>query len=155
MRRAALAACLLPTLLCGADYERDIKPLLQERCFACHGALKQKAGLRLDTVALMRSGGDEGDVLKAAHSLLVERVTATDEHDLMPPEGEGARFNAEQVALLREWIAAWVAWTGWLQMRDADRSRLLQQSRDLVAQTTARALTQQQARMKERLALPA
>ena len=52
-------------------------------------------------------------------------------------------------------IAAWVAWTGWLQMRDADRSRLLQQSRDLVAQATARALTQQQARMKERLALPA
>ena len=33
------------------DYAKDIKPLLKERCYACHGALKQKAGLRLDTVS--------------------------------------------------------------------------------------------------------
>ncbi len=105
-RRVVILASVLPSLLHAVDYERDIKPLLQERCFACHGALKQKAGLRLDTVAFMRAGGDEGDVLQAEHSLLIERLTTTDEHDLMPPEGEGARFNAEQVALLREWIAA-------------------------------------------------
>ena len=34
------------------DYAREVKPLLKERCYSCHGALKQKAGLRLDTVAL-------------------------------------------------------------------------------------------------------
>ncbi len=105
MRRAVLACLLLPSLLPAADYEREIKPLLHERCFACHGALKQKAGLRLDTVTFMRAGGEEGDVLNGEHSLLIERVTTTDKHDLMPPEGEGARLSEEQVALLKQWIA--------------------------------------------------
>lgn len=106
MHRAVFACLLLPSLLPGADdYEREIKPLLHERCFACHGALKQKAGLRLDTVAFMRAGGDEGDVLSRERSLLIERVTTADKHDLMPPEGEGARLSEEQVALLKRWIA--------------------------------------------------
>ena len=39
------------------DYLTQIKPLLRERCFSCHGALKQRAGLRLDTVQLMVRGG--------------------------------------------------------------------------------------------------
>ena len=51
-------------------------------------------------------------------------------------------------------LAAWFAWTGWQQSRDAQRSRLLQQARDQVAQSTARALSQQQARLGERLASP-
>ena len=38
------------------DYLRDVKPILKGRCFACHGALKQKAGLRLDTAALDPQG---------------------------------------------------------------------------------------------------
>lgn len=67
---------------CGAaDYERDIKPLLRGRCYACHGALKQKSGLRLDTVALMRKGGESGEVLMAGQpgrSLLIERVAEKD-----------------------------------------------------------------------------
>ena len=42
------------------DYVRQIKPILKERCFACHGALKQKAGLRLDSGTLIRKGGDGG-----------------------------------------------------------------------------------------------
>ncbi|HIG31019.1 MAG TPA: hypothetical protein EYQ50_25745 [Verrucomicrobiales bacterium] len=44
-------------------YLRDIKPLLKEKCFACHGGLKQKAGLRLDTAALIIKGGDSGSVI--------------------------------------------------------------------------------------------
>jgi phosphomannomutase/phosphoglucomutase len=52
-------------------------------------------------------------------------------------------------------IAAWVAWTGWQQMRDAQRGKALQQTRDLVAQATARSLAQQQSRLRDRLALPA
>ncbi|HEU4992910.1 MAG TPA: phosphomannomutase/phosphoglucomutase, partial [Luteimonas sp.] len=52
-------------------------------------------------------------------------------------------------------IAAWLAWTGWQQMRDAQRGQALQQTRDLVARGTERALAQQQARLRDRLALPA
>src|SRR5690606_4660128 len=51
-------------------------------------------------------------------------------------------------------LAAALAWTGWLQMQDATRSRLLQQARDMVADGPARALRQQEARLQERLALP-
>lgn len=89
----------------GVDYEREIKPLLRERCYACHGALKQKADLRLDTVAAMRQGGSDGDVLAGAKALLLDRVMTADLDERMPPEGEGAAFTAEQVALLKQWLA--------------------------------------------------
>ncbi len=91
------------------DYMRDIKPLLQERCYACHGALKQKGGLRLDTVALMKNGGDSGaafSVVDAAKSVMLDRITTTELDDRMPPEHEGEPFSAAQVKLLRDWIAA-------------------------------------------------
>lgn len=88
------------------DYLRDIKPLLQERCYACHGGLKQKAGLRVDTVALMKQGGDDGNAIAGDHALVLQRVMTADLDERMPPEGEGAAFNAEQIALLKAWIAA-------------------------------------------------
>ena len=45
------------------DYVKQIKPLLRERCSACHGALKQEGGLRLDTAELASKGGDSGAAL--------------------------------------------------------------------------------------------
>ena len=45
------------------EYLRDIKPVLKERCYACHGALKQKAGLRVDSAENLRKGSKRGDVL--------------------------------------------------------------------------------------------
>ncbi|MBX7207792.1 MAG: PSD1 and planctomycete cytochrome C domain-containing protein [Verrucomicrobiaceae bacterium] len=103
-----LLAFLLPfvTTAQGVDYARDVKPLLKERCYTCHGALKQKADLRLDTATAMRKGGEGGDILSREHSLLIERVTTTDKHDRMPPEGEGSMLTAEQVAKLKAWIEA-------------------------------------------------
>ena len=44
-------------------YQREVKPLLQARCVACHGALKSKGGLRLDTADLLRKGGGNGAVI--------------------------------------------------------------------------------------------
>lgn len=81
-----------------ADYATQIKPLLKQKCYACHGALKQKAGLRLDTVELMLQGGKSGPATK----LIIERVSAKDEHKRMPQEA-GA-LSVEQIAMLREWI---------------------------------------------------
>ncbi|WP_020471127.1 PSD1 and planctomycete cytochrome C domain-containing protein [Zavarzinella formosa] len=88
------------------DYLKQIKPVLQERCFACHGVLKQKSDLRLDTVAAIVKGGREGpgiDLKNPAGSLLVQRVTSKDETERMPPEGEP--LTAAQVKLLNMWIA--------------------------------------------------
>ena len=98
-------ALLLPGIACcgDVDYLKDIKPVLKNRCFACHGALKQKSGLRLDTIAAMRKGGEEGNILALDTLLLVKRVVNTDEHERMPPEG--APLSAEQIAKLKEWIS--------------------------------------------------
>lgn len=88
------------------DYLRDIKPLLKARCYACHGALKQEAGLRLDTGRFMRQGGDSGAVVipdKPEQSRLIERVSDKDAKSRMPPEGEP--LTAAQTELLRAWIA--------------------------------------------------
>ena len=87
------------------DYVRDVKPILKERCYACHGALKQKAKLRLDTAALATTGGKNGPAIepgKAAASLLLQRVSDTDDRTRMPPEGKP--LTAEQIALLKAWI---------------------------------------------------
>lgn len=93
----------------GVDYLRDIKPLLRERCYSCHGVLKQKSGLRLDTVELMLKGGKSGPAVTrkdAAGSLIVRRVTASQLDERMPPEHEGEPFSAAQVQRLEAWIQA-------------------------------------------------
>jgi len=87
------------------DYARQVKPVLKERCLACHGALKQKAGLRLDTGEAIRRGGDSGSAVElgnADESLLIERVAETNPAQRMPPEG--APLSAEQITTLRNWI---------------------------------------------------
>jgi hypothetical protein len=87
------------------DYESQVKPILKARCFACHGALKQQAGLRLDTVSLMLEGGDSGPAIEpgeAEFSPLVERVASEEPILRMPPEGEP--LEPEQIELLRSWI---------------------------------------------------
>jgi len=88
------------------DYVRQIKPVLHERCYACHGALKQEAGLRLDTAQLVIKGGENGAIINAQNvgeSPLLTRVASHDESERMPPEGEP--LSAVQISLLRAWIA--------------------------------------------------
>ena len=46
------------------DYARDIKPILKERCYSCHGALKQNGRIRVDTVQAMLHGGKAGAIIK-------------------------------------------------------------------------------------------
>jgi hypothetical protein len=88
-----------------ADYEQDIKPLLAARCTKCHGAVRHKAGLRLDTVAAIRKGGDSGAVVvprDSANSLLIAVVSGADDVPCMPPSGEP--LEPGQIALLKAWV---------------------------------------------------
>src|SRR6266853_3619498 len=71
------------------DYLREVKPILSAHCYTCHGAIKQKAALRLDTVALMKEGGDRGSVLvagKSDQSLLLKHLLGEKGYKRMPPE---------------------------------------------------------------------
>ena len=93
-------------------YTGKIKPLLRERCYSCHGALKQEAGLRVDTVSAMRKGGENGPVLNLEtpeESLMLKRILTADEDDRMPPLHEGSPFSAAQADLLRQWITSGAA----------------------------------------------
>src|SRR5689334_11848135 len=87
------------------DYVRDVKPLLMKKCSACHGAVRQKAGLRLDAAALILKGTKRGPVVapgKPDESLLIEVVD--DDPARMPPKGEGEHLSAKEIALLKDWI---------------------------------------------------
>ena len=87
-------------------YLAEVKPLLAAKCYACHGALKQEGGLRLDASTLIARGGDSGPAVvpgESDASLLVARVGA-DDAQRMPPAEEGARLTPEQADLLRTWI---------------------------------------------------
>ena len=92
------------------DYTRSIKPLLRTKCYACHGAVRQKAGLRLDAGQLLLKGSKRGEVVipgKPDLSALVAMVSAHDGARAdMPPEGEGEALTAKEIALVRNWIAA-------------------------------------------------
>lgn len=89
------------------DYVREVKPILTAHCYACHGAIKQKGGLRLDTVAAMKEGGDQGASFvagKAEQSLLLKHVLGEKGFKRMPPENDGEALKPAQVAILRRWI---------------------------------------------------
>ncbi len=103
-------SCLSRTALANdepqaVNYESDVKSTLAARCFACHGALKQEAGLRLDTVASMLEGGDSGPAIEvgaARSSLLMEKVRQADLSLRMPPEGKP--LTDDEIGKLEAWI---------------------------------------------------
>lgn len=112
--RAQLTCCLLLCAVAGrtraaepVDYARQVRPILARHCYSCHGPDQQKSDLRLDTVASMLRGGNSGPAIVAHQSgasLLVDAVTKAENTSSMPPEGEGTRLSAEEVAVVRAWI---------------------------------------------------
>ncbi|MCS6977819.1 MAG: PSD1 and planctomycete cytochrome C domain-containing protein [Gemmatales bacterium] len=87
------------------EYQRDVKPILA-RCCSCHGALRQKFGLRLDTAELIRKGGKSGPAIFPGDpdgSLLIQAVIG-EERSRMPPEGEGKPLTRDEIEILKRWI---------------------------------------------------
>ena len=97
------------------DFNRQIRPILSDNCYACHGpdAEKRKAGLRLDLKAgaLARLKSDNCAIVPGhpEKSALVERITAKDD-DLMPPEKSGKHLTTGQIELLKRWIREGAEW---------------------------------------------
>ena len=89
-------------------YAKDIKPILDRNCIKCHGPEKQKAKLRLDTLAGALKGSEEGKVIQtgnSAGSRLIHNVARLGDQDLwMPPQDKGDQLTAEQIGLIRAWI---------------------------------------------------
>ncbi len=92
------------------DFNRDIRPVLSENCFACHGpdAKQVKGGLRLDqrdsTIKPAKSGKIAIVPKQPSKSELVRRITTKDTDDLMPPPESHKKLGSREVALLQKWI---------------------------------------------------
>ncbi|MCI0705352.1 MAG: DUF1549 domain-containing protein [Planctomycetia bacterium] len=88
------------------DFNRDVRPILSDKCFACHGPDEKhrKAKLRLDSE---KDALDSGVIVpsKPAESALVQRITAEDEADRMPPVKSGKKLTAAEVKVLQQWVA--------------------------------------------------
>jgi len=92
------------------DFEKDVQPILAQKCQACHGAEAQQSGLRLDRRQPAFRGGDYGPVILAgdsAHSKLILRVANGDGGLQMPPTGP---LSEEEVGILRAWIDQGADW---------------------------------------------
>ncbi len=93
------------------DFNRDIRPILSDTCFACHGPddHKRKADLRLDFPERALKGGKSGHPAivpgKPDSSELVRRILSTDPEERMPPPNSGRKLSAAQADLLQRWVA--------------------------------------------------
>jgi uncharacterized protein DUF1553/uncharacterized protein DUF1549/concanavalin A-like lectin/glucanase superfamily protein/cytochrome c len=108
-RRGNRWCCLAPLLLVPGlsaqtvDFNRDIRPILSERCFACHGpdASHRQAGLRFDLEGGAQAVGDE----------ILHRIASDDPLERMPPPASGkARLTAREMGLLGAWIRQGAPW---------------------------------------------
>ena len=87
------------------DYTHEVRPILSENCFYCHGqdATKRKAKLRLDTKEGQR--GNEVVIPKdAENSELIARIFSKDEDEHMPPKSSNRQLTEEQKLVLTRWI---------------------------------------------------
>jgi len=103
------------------DFVRDVRPILAQRCWSCHGPEKQESDFRLDLREAALRGGAAGAAIvpgDGSASPFIERISSDDADLRMPPEGE--RLTADQVATLRNWIDQGAAWPD----RAADASRV-------------------------------
>ena len=99
----------------GADEDRQqfvdvIQPLLDAKCVSCHGREKQDGGLRLDSFAAAKAGGDLGPAIvpgDAAKSLLVKAITFGDPDLQMPPK---QKLSDKEIATLAKWVQDGAAW---------------------------------------------
>jgi cytochrome c553 len=105
-----LSVMILPKVVRGEDelqYNRDVRPILVENCFACHGAdsAARKADLRLDQ---REPAIDFGAITPGEpdDSELIARVVTDDVDLLMPPPETKKKLSAEEIDILRRWIVS-------------------------------------------------
>ncbi len=88
-------------------YTDVIQPILQQRCYICHGPKKQKGGLRMDDFNLLMKGGKEGRVIIAGNatgSEMIKRLQLPKEDDDHMPPKQKPQLNERQIALIHWWI---------------------------------------------------
>jgi hypothetical protein len=91
-------------------FEQQVRPVLAEKCWSCHGTQKQQGGLRLDSRAAMLKGNDSGPAINTQQhsaSRILQVLAYSNDDTQMPPQG---KLPAEQIAALRRWIEWGAPW---------------------------------------------
>jgi hypothetical protein len=121
MPRLLPILCLLAVLpekeLPAVDFSRQIRPILSENCFFCHGPdeAKREAGLRLDDEKAAKADNEGVRAIVPGNpdqSALLQRILSTDKEDVMPPPKQHKVIPPAQVALLKQWIQEGAKWGG-------------------------------------------
>ena len=101
------------------NYNQDVRPILADKCYACHGPDEhaRKADLRLDTKEGAFGEGQSGALAivpgKLDDSELIARITMDESNRRhMPPKDHGKVLKAEEVAILKQWVAEGASWQG-------------------------------------------
>ncbi len=97
------------------DFNRDIRPILSDKCWACHGpdATAKKIKLRLDDEASAKANLGGHFAIVPGHpeqSELIKRVTSEDKYEQMPPAASGKTLTPREIELLRLWIKQGAQW---------------------------------------------
>ncbi|WP_397384796.1 PSD1 and planctomycete cytochrome C domain-containing protein [Prosthecobacter sp.] len=133
MRPALLIFLAFPALAAAESaklkYNRDVRPILNEKCFHCHGtdAGHRKGDLRLDLRDQAIKPAKSGDIAlvpgKPELSQLIARVELPhDNDDVMPPDKDGKPLTAEEKAILRQWISEGAEYQGHWAFLKPERS---------------------------------
>ncbi|MBI3865981.1 MAG: DUF1553 domain-containing protein [Planctomycetia bacterium] len=107
---ASITQAQAPARTRKVDYNRDIRPILSNLCYKCHGPdeKERKAGLRLDTAeglaAKLDSGVHAVVAGKSGESEIFTRIASTDPNEKMPPPDSGKVLSLQQVELIKRWI---------------------------------------------------
>ena len=118
-----LAGLALTGRLAGADavptaaqlefFEKEVRPILAENCYECHGPKKQKSGLRLDARAYILKGGEVGPVVvpgQPEQSRLILAINHTKRKDVEAMPSEDKKLAPKEIAALTEWVRQGLPW---------------------------------------------
>lgn len=98
------------------SFNRDVRPILSDRCFQCHGPdeAARKADLRLDDETAIKANRDGGVIVSPgdpAGSELIRRITSSDASEVMPPHELNKPLTETEKQTLRQWIAEGATWS--------------------------------------------
>ena len=119
------AATQQPVESAAVDFARDIRPILSDQCFHCHGPdpNTREAGLRLDTEAGLFDGGLVVVPGNPDESELFQRISSDDEELRMPPASSHKSLTDQQVKIIHEWIAGGAEYQGHWSFEPIDSPR--------------------------------
>ena len=94
-------------------FEKEVRPVLADHCYKCHGPKKQKSGLRVDSRELILKGGEVGPVVvpgKPESSRLILAINHAKAKDVEPMPSADEKISAKEIAALTEWVRQGLPW---------------------------------------------